>query len=55
MSGMRRRKFIKAVIGGSSVFILPLDLEVFTGFDNRKISFGVCADVHKNVLQDADE
>ncbi len=52
---MRRREFIKAVIGGSSVLILPLGIKAFTGLDKRSLSFGVCADVHKDVMHDADE
>ena len=49
---MQRRKFIENIIFGSTIMSVPLSI---TGcnYDSKKIQFGVCADVHKDVIHDA--
>ena len=52
---INRRDFIKrSGIGASSLFI-PWHIEkVFSG-KNQVVRFGLCADVHKDIMHDADE
>ncbi len=51
---MERRKFIKALAGGSSILLLPLSLNAFSKTHKSSLRFGVCADGHKDIMFDAD-
>jgi len=51
---MQRRKFIKSAIGGSSVLLLPLNISAGTKKSSQSLKFGICADVHKDIMHDAD-
>ena len=51
---MKRRQFIQSTVVGGTSFILPLGLLSFAD-KKQKLKFGVCADVHKDVMHDADE
>jgi len=51
---MERRKFIKALAGGSSILLLPVSLNAFSKTLKSPLRFGVCADVHKDIMFDAD-
>ncbi len=49
---MKRRVFIKNIVIGSSSIILPLSLNASTKRSNKTLKFGVCADVHNDVMHD---
>ncbi len=50
---MKRREFlIKSVTGGFALS-LPLVFKGNVGFANKNVSFGVCADVHQDIMHDA--
>lgn len=51
---MKRRKFVQIAIGGSAFLILPIGLKANTNLGKRNLKFGVCADVHKDVMHDSD-
>ena len=51
---MKRRTFVKTILGGSSVLLLPLNLQAASSKGRSVLKFGVCADVHKDVMHDAD-
>ncbi|MFW5831161.1 MAG: hypothetical protein ACOCVA_02840, partial [Prolixibacteraceae bacterium] len=50
---MKRRKFLENVIFGSTVLSFPLAL-AGCNRSSKKIKFGICADVHKDIMHDAD-
>jgi 3',5'-cyclic AMP phosphodiesterase CpdA len=50
---MQRRKFLENVIFGSTVLSFPLAL-AGCNRSSKKIKFGICADVHKDIMHDAD-
>jgi predicted phosphodiesterase len=52
---MKRRQFIKNLAGGSSILFLPISLKAVVGAGKSTLRFGVCADVHKDIMHDADE
>jgi 3',5'-cyclic AMP phosphodiesterase CpdA len=52
----KRREFIKVLSLGSAALVLPLNLSG-NAFENRRkesLRFGLCADVHKDIMHDAD-
>ncbi len=49
---MKRRDFIRNIAIGSGILVLPLGMSACT---KPGIRFGVCADVHKDIMHDADE
>ncbi len=51
-----RRDFIKLLSLGSTAMVLPVSLSAKTIAKERKesLKFGVCADVHKDIMHDAD-
>jgi len=51
-----RRDFIKLLSIGGAATVLPLNLSanVFTDERKKSLRFGLCADVHKDVMHDAD-
>ncbi|MBL7970399.1 MAG: metallophosphoesterase [Prolixibacteraceae bacterium] len=51
---MERRKFIKVVAGGSSILFLPLSIKATAKSDRQLLRFGICADIHKDIMCDAD-
>ncbi|MEA3480102.1 MAG: twin-arginine translocation signal domain-containing protein, partial [Bacteroidota bacterium] len=51
-----RRDFIKLLSIGGAATMLPLNLSA-NSFANKKkksLKFGLCADVHKDIMHDAD-
>ncbi len=53
---MKRRRFIKtAAVGAGSLLVLPVGLKAFGKTVNSPLRFGVCADVHKDIMFDADD
>ncbi len=50
---MQRRRFIGNLLLGSAGLSLPVSLAGCKS-DYKKVSFGVCADVHKDIMHDAD-
>lgn len=50
---MKRRQFIQTAIIGSTALTLPINLLALG--KSQKLKFGVCADVHKDIMHDADE
>jgi len=51
---MKRRQFIQSSIFGSTALILPISLNAYNG-KKGNLRFGVCADVHKDIMHDADK
>ncbi len=51
---MQRRAFVKTILAGSSVLLLPVSLKATAPGGRQRLKFGVCADVHKDVMHDAD-
>lgn len=51
---MKRRRFIQSTALGGAALVLPINLLSCTG-NKKNLNFGVCADVHKDVMHDADE
>ncbi len=51
---MKRRRFIKTAVGAGSLLVLPVGLKAFGKTVNSPLRFGVCADVHKDIMFDAD-
>ena len=51
---MERRQFVKTLLAGSAVFFLPIELNAFSGSKEKRLSLGICADVHKDIMFDAD-
>jgi len=49
---MKRRKFINNLLWGSAGISLPISFNS-CNLNYKKISFGICADVHKDVIHDA--
>ena len=49
---MERRNFIRTMIGGTGLLVLPLNLKAFGSQVNHNIKFGACADVHQDVMHD---
>ncbi|MCE4566974.1 metallophosphoesterase [Maribellus sp. CM-23] len=52
---MKRKDFIRYSIGGVAMLTLPIGLNAINKGSKHKIRFGVCADVHKDIMHDADE
>ncbi len=52
---MKRRRFIKTAVGAGSLLVLPVGLKAFGKTVNSPLRFGVCADVHKDIMFDADD
>lgn len=53
---MKRREFLIKTASGSLVLTLPLStLQGCMGDEPKKASFGLCADVHKDIMHDADK
>ena len=50
-----RRDFIKVLSISGAAFILPLSLSAGAEEKKRNLKFGICADVHKDIMHDADE
>lgn len=52
---MKRRSFIKTAIGGSTLLVLPTSINALSRQSfNKQLRFGICADVHKDIMHDAD-
>jgi len=51
---MKRRDFITTIAGVGSILILPIDLTAYANKHNSSLRFGICADVHKDIMHDAD-
>jgi hypothetical protein len=51
---MKRRQFVKTVAVGCGILILPASLKATAKKQHRTLRFGVCADVHKDIMHDAD-
>ena len=51
---MKRRQFIQTATIGSAALVLPLNL-LATTKKPSKLKFGICADVHKDIMHDANE
>jgi len=51
-----RRDFIKVLTLGSSAIVLPMNLSATLSENSTKqsVRFGICADVHKDIMHDAD-
>jgi len=51
-----RRDFIKALSMGCTAMVFPLHVnrELFAKGDQELLRFGICADVHKDIMHDAD-
>ncbi len=52
---MKRREFIRYGFGGAGILMLPLGVNALTSGSKKRVRFGVCADVHKDIMHDADE
>lgn len=50
---MKRRQFIQSTVIGGAAIVLPI--QAFSSNKKQKLSFGVCADVHKDIMHDSDE
>jgi len=53
----KRRDFIKMLSIGGAAFILPLNLaaNIPEKKENKLLRFGICTDIHKDIMHDADE
>lgn len=51
---MKRRQFIQTLAGGSSILLLPLSLKAAAKSHKQSLRFGICADIHKDIIHDAD-
>ncbi len=51
---MERRQFVKELAKGCGLLILPISLEANAKSHKQALRFGVCADVHKDIMYDAD-
>ncbi len=51
---MKRRQFIKTAVSGSSVLLLPVSINAINKDNKHPLKFGICADVHKDIMHDAD-
>lgn len=53
---MKRRDFLIKSVGGSLALALPISLlQGCMQDEHQSVSFGVCADVHKDIMHDANE
>jgi calcineurin-like phosphoesterase family protein len=52
---MKRRQFIQTAVGAGSLLILPVSLKAFAGSEKQNLKFGICADIHKDIMHDSDE
>ena len=52
----KRRDFIKVLSLGSAAIVLPLNLnaKVLGSSEKKTLRFGICSDVHKDIMHDAD-
>ena len=51
---MKRRQFIKAVLSGSSILLLPLSMGARAkNQETRSLRFGICTDIHQDIMHDA--
>ncbi len=51
---MKRRQFIQTAIGGSALLVLPISLKALSHSQKENLKFGVCADIHKDIMHDSD-
>ena len=51
---MKRRNFIKSCSIGSAALVLPLQVDAQKNQRRKALKFSICADVHKDVMHDAD-
>lgn len=51
---MKRRQFIQTAIGGSALLVLPINLKAISNIQKENLKFGVCADIHKDIMHDSD-
>ncbi|TKG96507.1 alkaline phosphatase [Puteibacter caeruleilacunae] len=51
---MQRREFIQKIACGSAALVLPITFSA-CGSVGKRVKFGVCADVHKDIMHDADD
>jgi len=51
---MKRRQFIQTAIGGSALLVLPISLKAISNIQKENLKFGVCADIHKDIMQYSD-
>ena len=52
---MKRRLFLKRMAGVSGGFVFSIPLGNCNLFTSRKIKFGICSDVHQDIIHDAPE
>ena len=52
---MKRRDFIRYSVGGAGILMLPLGVNALSRGSKKHVRFGVCADVHKDIMHDADK
>ncbi len=51
---MKRRQFIQTAIGGGTLLVFPMSLKALSQSQKENLKFGVCADVHKDIMHDSD-
>ena len=50
----KRREFIRALSMAGATMMLPLPLKAKVSEEKKSLRFGLCADVHKDIMHDAD-
>lgn len=52
-----RRDFIKVLSISGTAFMLPLNLSanILENKEKKLLRFGICADIHKDIMHDGDE
>ncbi len=51
----KRREFIRTLSIGSTAMMFPLRLNANVGEEKKSLRFGLCTDVHKDIMHDADQ